>query len=85
MDRRHARRWQRQQRRALEHEPVVGPLPGGRVHTHVRYFCEPPADMGVSTVHVQLEPGLLERCRQRHQEAALEIPVEALDLPLVLA
>lgn len=50
----------------------------------VGHLRQPAAYVLVGGLYIQLQPGLFERGGQRHDEALLEIAIEALDLALGL-
>lgn len=54
------------------------------VGTHVGYLGHPATDMCVGDVHVEPQSGAFQGGRQRHEETALEVTVEPLDLALGL-
>src|SRR5438105_7465688 len=54
------------------------------MNTRVRHALQPRSDMGVRGGHIELETGLRQSRCERHQEARLEVAVEALDLAFSL-
>src|SRR2546423_9366360 len=54
------------------------------MNTRVRVALQPRSDMCVRGGHIELETGLLQSRCERHQEARLEVPVQALALAFSL-
>src|SRR5204862_3724283 len=75
---------QRLQLGALQLQAHVRHFTCGGMNTRVRHALQPRSDMGVRGGHIELETGLLQSRCERHQEARLEVAVEALDLAFSL-
>src|SRR6185437_5322408 len=70
------------QRGLFKRQAAIRTLLSGGVNARVRHFAQPATDMYVRGDRVELETRALERGRQRYQEAALEVTVEAFHLAL---